>query len=151
MVTLRCSAADAPVTPQKLDIYIGNAVLGAWHVRLHERSLMCSLEANGMADRSGSSVTPSEEQWRAFRATLDRLHIAQWQHDYPNPGGVMDGTQWYIQIVYPDGVLKLRGDNNFPQSDGKPNNDPNWTPTFRQFVTALKALLGRGSCFPDDL
>jgi hypothetical protein len=151
MVTLHCSAANAPVIPQELDIYVGNAVLGAWHVRLHDHSLICSLEANGRADRSESPVTPSEEQWRAFRASLDRLHIAQWQRDYPNPGEVMDGTQWHIQIVYPDRVLKLHGDNNFPDGDGKANSDPQWTPTFREFVRSLKTLLAAGSCFPKDL
>jgi hypothetical protein len=151
VVTVRCSAADAPVIPQKLDIYIGNAVLGAWHVRLHERSLMCTLEANGKLDRSGPSVTPSDEQWRAFRATLDRLHIARWQHDYPNPGGVEDGTQWHIQIVYPDAAVDLRGDNNFPAANGKANADSKWTPTFREFVTSVRTLLGAACCFSKDL
>jgi hypothetical protein len=142
-------AADRPVIPQKLDVYVGNAVLGACHVRLHERSLTCAQERNGVPDENGLPATPNVEQWRVFRAALDRLHIAQWQPHYPNHG-VMDGTQWHIDIVYPDRTFILQGDNNFPDADGKPNSAPYWTATFREFVGALKTLLGSASCFPDD-
>ena len=78
------------------------------------------------------------------------LATSQWQSDYPN-SGVMDGTQWQVEIVYPDQTVKAKGDNNFPEADGKPNLSPNWTPSFRKFVSALRTLLGKASCIPDDL
>jgi hypothetical protein len=150
LLALPCSAADAPLIPQKLDIYVGNAVLGAWHARLHGRSLTCTRERNGAPDENGLPATPSEQEWRAFRDALEHLNVGQWQHHYPNHG-VLDGTQWRIEIVYSDRTFAITGDNNFPEAGGKPNSAPHWTTTFRQFVGALRTLLGSASCFPDDL
>jgi hypothetical protein len=144
------TAAEDSVIPLKLEIYIGNAVLGAWHVRLHERSLTCTREQNGMPDENGLPVTPTQKQWQAFRDVLAQLRVAQWQQDYASTG-VFDGTQWRIAIVYRDHIFAAKGDNNFPDPDGKPNSSPIWTTTFRNFVAAVRTLLGQASCIPDDL
>jgi hypothetical protein len=148
LITAACAAEGESAVPQKLDIHIGNSIFGAWHVVLRGRSLTCTQERAGRADQNALPVTPTDEQWRAFRNALDGLAVFQWQPDYPNHG-VMDGTQWRVDIAYPDRAVKAKGDNNFPDAHGKPNLDPRWTSTFQAFVNALKKLLGEGSLFPD--
>ena len=150
LVALACAAQGEPVVPQKLDIYVGSSIFGAWHVVLHGRSLTCTQEQAGRANDNGLPITPTDEQWRAFHDALQRLAVSQWQSDYPN-NGVLDGTQWQVEIVYPDWTVNAKGDNNFPDANGKPNSSPDWTPSFRKFVSALRMLLGRASCIPDDL
>ncbi|HEV2803709.1 MAG TPA: hypothetical protein VGW57_02145 [Chthoniobacterales bacterium] len=150
LLAAHATAAGDSVIPQKLEIYIGNAVLGAWHVRLHERSLTCTREQNGTPDQNGLPVTPTQKQWQAFRDALAQLRVAQWQQDYASTG-VFDGTQWHIDIIYPDRKFAAKGDNNFPDADGKPNSSPIWTTTFRNFVAAVRRLLGQASSIPDDL
>ena len=150
MLVTEQSGASGVVVPDKLDVYIGNAVLGAWHVRQQERSLTCTFEQNGAPDQNGLPITPSQQEWQAFRDAIEQAGVFRWQPDYPSTG-VFDGTQWRIQISYADHQLAISGDNNFPDANGKANSSSVWTSSFRKFVAALRTLLGKASCIPDDL
>jgi hypothetical protein len=144
---LLASESDSAV-PRTLDIYVGSSLFGAWHVVLHGRSLTCTQEQSGRETQNGLPVTPTEKQWRAFRRALDDLPVWKWQSDYPNHG-VMDGTQWRLEIAYADRTLKAKGDNNYPDAQGKPTSTPRWTASFQAFVTAVKKVLGKDNLFPD--
>jgi len=148
LMAFTCAAGDESVVPQRLDIYVGSAIFGAWHVVLHGRSLTCTQEQSGREDQNSLPVTPSVEQWRAFRQALDKLRVWKWQPDYPNDG-TADGTQWRVHIAYADKTVAAKGSNNFPGPDGMPHSAPYQTETFRAFIDAFKALLGKKSLFPD--
>jgi hypothetical protein len=153
LVILQLITVAGPVegkssVPQQLDIYVGNPIFGNWTVVLHGRSLTYTQKQPQRED-SVLVVTPTDEQWRAFHDALQRLAVFQWQPDYPN-NGVVDGTQWGIEIVYPERAVKSHGDNNFPDAHGKPNASPRKTRTFQAFVDATKKLLGSESLFPDS-
>jgi hypothetical protein len=51
------------------------------------------------------------------------LRIGQWSTEYPS-NGVVDGTQWSLNIAYADHVLHTHGNNNYPDDTAKPNRDP---------------------------
>jgi hypothetical protein len=143
----RSEAQD--VVPRKLDIYFGTPVFGASRIVLHEHSLVVTQQRAGFPDQIAPPVTPTKEQWDAFREALDSLGAPRWQADYPNNRRVFDGTQWHVEIEYADHTLKARGDNNFPDAEGKPKPGAHWTPTFQAFVNAVKRLLGKDRLFPD--
>ncbi|MEW6689334.1 MAG: hypothetical protein AB1452_09635 [Pseudomonadota bacterium] len=73
------------------------------------------------------TVKPSVAQWRAFRQSLDRLNVWQWQPRYHAP--VLDGTGWSLQIEYADRRLVANGHNSHPAS-------------FEAFLEAVNTLLG---------
>jgi hypothetical protein len=132
--------------PTKLDVYVGSSVFGAWHVELHGHSLTC-IEQSGREAQNSLPVTPTKEQWRAFRRALDDLPIWKWKSDYPS-SGVIDGTQWRLEIAYSDRTVKAKGNNNYPDKQGKPSS-PRWTASFQSFVAAVKKLLRKEALFPD--
>ena len=87
-------------------------------------------------------VEPTDEQWRAFRRTLDYINVWQWQAHYPNPG-VCDGTNWSFEVAYSDHALDTGGDNNYPDAQGEPTNLLDQTKTFDRLLRAFTRLAGR--------
>jgi len=83
LITVACSAKAESVIPQKLGIYVGSFIFGAWHVVLHGQTLTCTQEQYGREDQNGLPVTPSLEQWRGFRQAMDKLAVWRWQRVYP--------------------------------------------------------------------
>ncbi len=86
-------------------------------------------------------ITPTATQWREFRQALDDLQVWHWQSAYPGHD-VADGTQWSLEIAYPDHALHAHGDNSYPDDTGKQNRDPEPTKAFKRFLTAVEKLLG---------
>lgn len=148
LITVTCAAEGESVIPQKLEVYVGSSIFGAWHVVLHGQTLTCRKEQSGREDQNSLPVTPTVEQWRDFRQAMDKLAVWRWQRDYPNRD-IADGTQWRVDIVYADRAVSSEGSNNFPGPDGKPNSAPYQTEAFRAFIGAFEKLLGKKRVFPD--
>ena len=91
---------------------------------------------------ASSEVRPSPEDWAEFRRALDAINVWCWRSEYPNPG-ILDGTQWSVDIAYPDRSVHAHGDNNYPGPDGVPNGQPDEPDTFQSFVCAVSRLLGK--------
>lgn len=102
--------------------------------------LLTQATARGHVNRKQKTITATEAQWREFRQTLDDLRIWQWHMDYPT-NGVMDGTQWSLDMAYPDRGLPARGGNNYADDIGNPNGEPKSTNAFNRYLTAVQTLL----------
>lgn len=67
----------------------------------------------------------SKREWDALMRTLfDRLFVHEWKKSYVNPC-VLDGTQWGLTLVFPDGKeWEIHGSNAYP---------PLWDAFYRRF------------------
>jgi hypothetical protein len=135
-------AADPSPAPEKFRAHIGGFGGGDFVVEWRDQVLTYTSRARerGQPART-ESIVPTPAQWREFRAALDELKVWQWKSEYTNPG-IMDGTQWSLDVVYADHSLSSQGSNNFPKADGKPAGQPAPTKTFQRFLGAVKNLLG---------
>jgi hypothetical protein len=91
------------------------------------------------------TVAVSAEQWRQFRADVDKLGIWKWQPSYESLA--LDGTQWAVEIHYLDARLDAKGSNSYPGKAGKASSSLKMTAEFKSFLTAVEKLLGSGRPF----
>ena len=135
------SFADEPTNMPKIFVARIGGFLGAsYTVELREGILFYTAKKESK-DVETAKITPTPAQWKEFRNSLDQLKVWHWHTNYPN-SGVYDGTQWSLEIEYQDHSLKTQGDNNYPNSAGKPNGKPESTKEFDEYLKAVKMLLG---------
>jgi hypothetical protein len=135
------AAAEPSAVPTHFVARIGGFLGSTYSVELKDRTLTYTISSKGQTNVRPATITPTQADWREFRQTLDELKVWQWQNDYPR-GGVVDGTQWLLEISYGDRTLKSRGDNNYPDASGKPTGKPEFTPAFSRYLGAIKKLIG---------
>lgn len=135
-------AAEPFSAPKRFRAHIGGFGGGDFVVELHGNVLTYTARSRerGKPARA-ETVAPTAAQWRDFRTALDELRIWDWKGQYPSQGAV-DGTQWSIEIAYPDQSLAAQGSNNFPDAAGQPHGQPVPTKTFQRYLAAVKNLLG---------
>ncbi len=136
------SAAEPSAVPKTFRAHIGGFGGGDFVVELRDNVLTYTARARerGQPART-ETIVPSAAQWREFRAALDDLRIWEWKKEYASKG-IVDGTQWSIDIAYADRSLAAQGSNNFPDAGGQPTGDPVPTKTFQRYLAAVKNLLG---------
>ena len=141
LTTVTLMSAEKPSSmPKRLSAYIGG-FMGGYQVELRNGSLTCTTFGGGTSKPKRATVTPTAMQWREFRQTLDDLNVWQWRADYPNDRTI-DGWQWTLNVGYADRTIKTRGDNNYPDSVGKPNGEPEPTKAFDRYLEAVRKLTG---------
>lgn len=129
-----------PTIPIRLAAYLGGCFSVSFDLELRDGVLL--VQEGDRPDLKSTRICPSSEEWAAFRRSLDEVNVWCWSADYANPG-ILDGTQWALEITYPDCSVDAHGDNNFPGPDGEPNGGAEETRTFQRFVAAVEQLLGR--------
>jgi hypothetical protein len=134
-------AAEPSAAPTHFVARIGGFLGSTYSVELKDGALTYTASGRGQTNIRHATITPTEAAWREFRQTLNELKVWQWQNDYPR-GGVVDGTQWLFELAYSDRALKSRGDNNYPDADGKPTAKPEFSPAFKRYLAAIKKLIG---------
>jgi hypothetical protein len=139
-ISARPASEPSPV-PTRFVARIGGFLGSSYSVELKDGTLIYTASDRGQANIRHTTITPTDAAWREFRKTLDELKVWQWRSDYPR-GGVVDGTQWLVEIAYSDRSLKSRGDNNYPDAAGKPTGRPEVTPIFNRYLEAVKKLIG---------
>jgi hypothetical protein len=138
---MRMSAADLSPIPQRFSVHIGGFLGASYSVERHGGALTYTIFEKGHMNPKQETITPTQAQWREFRETLDDLGIWQWRTEYPT-NGVVDGTQWSLDVAYADHALHTHGDNNYPDHTGKPNGKPESTKAFNKYLIAVQKLLG---------
>ncbi len=135
-------AAEPSTVPKTFRAHIGGFGGGDFVVELRDDVLTYTARARerGQPART-ETIVPSAAQWQEFRAALDEIRIWDWKSQYSNKG-VVDGTQWSIDITYADRSLATQGSNNFPDATGRPTGDSVPTKTFQRYLAAVKNLLG---------
>jgi hypothetical protein len=134
-------AGEPSTVPTHFVARIGGFLGSSYSVELKDGNLSYTASGRGQTNVRRATIAPTEAAWREFRQALDELKVWQWQQDYPR-GGVVDGTQWLLEIAYSDRTLKSRGDNNYPDASGKPTGKPEFTPVFNRYLEAIKKLIG---------
>jgi hypothetical protein len=134
-------ADERSPVPTRFIARIGGFLGASYSVELHDGALLYTSSESGQRNRKQETLTPTAAQWREFRQTLDDLKVWQWRADYPNHG-INDGTQWSLDIAFADRSLTAHGDNNYPDTTGKPNGSSDSTKTFNRYLAAIKKLIG---------
>lgn len=88
-----------------------------------------------------ASVRPTIEQWREFRRELNAIGVWRWRAQYSRPG-VSDGTQWTLDVIYPDKAIRAQGNNDFPGATQDPSGIPSGSKIFTRYLKAVQRLLG---------
>ena len=134
-------ASEPSAVPTHFVARIGGFLGSTYSVELKDGILSYTASGRGQTSVRHAIVAPTQAEWRDFRQTLNELKVWQWQNDYPR-GGVVDGTQWLLEITYSDRAMKSRGDNNYPDAAGKPTGKPEFTPVFNRYLAAIEKLIG---------
>lgn len=89
-------------------------------------------------------MSPSPEEWAAFRRALDSARVWEWAPEYPDPG-VLDGIGWSIEIEWGPHRITSFGSNAFPSDDdvrvAQDICDSRPTRLFDRFERGLRALV----------
>ena len=143
-VALLCSppliASKTSAIPQRFHARIGGFMGYTYYVELQDGGLQYTRSGGGQKTMS-ARVRPTTEQWTEFRRELDALGIWRWRAHYTNPG-VADGTQWSLDVAYPDRAIKTEGDNDYPGATANPSGVPSGSKVFARYLKAVQQLLG---------
>jgi hypothetical protein len=134
-------AEEPSQAPTRFTARIGGFLGASYSVELHDGVLLYTSSERGQRNQKKEKVTPTAAEWRDFRQTLDDLKVWQWRGDYPSQG-VVDGTQWMLDIAYADRSLTAHGSNNYPGTAGAPNGRPDTTEAFNRYLAAIRKLIG---------
>src|SRR5580704_2545188 len=104
----------ADVVPRTLTFSIITVVGPSYHVRFENGLVTYSSTQPGEKSKPPLHRAPTDEQWREFRRQLDHLKVWQWKPSYGNKLFV-GGTQWSLDIVYPDRSIHTEGHRDFPR------------------------------------
>ena len=130
-------ADDTNVVPKHFKASIETFKRPSYTVELRDSVLVYSIMVRGT--NTEIKITPTFEQWQEFRHTLDNLKVWQWQTRYYNPN-YRDGTGWRLDIGYADHSIRVGGGNSYPDTAGKPSDQP--TVVFTNYLAAVQKLLG---------
>jgi hypothetical protein len=128
-------------TPSRFSASIDNFGRHSYTVELRDGKLLYS-DTTPKSVAQPITITPSSDEWRAFRRALDAIGVWAWHESYMPNEPILDGTSWSLSLRYPDRSLVTGGGNCYPDAHGNPTGVPLRTPAFSQFEAALEALLG---------
>lgn len=74
-------------------------------------------------------IVPTVARWTAFRRKLDKMDVWRWRKHYESELMILDGTQWNLELGYPDRSVQSSGSNAYPEN-------------FESFLRAVRALIG---------
>ncbi len=136
------AADDSSPAPKHFKTAIGGFLGTAYRLDLQDDgTLDYTVAARGGGGEKHTKIKPSAAEWKEFRATLDALKIWQWQPRYAHEG-VLDGTQWLLDVSYADRAIRSEGSNNYPEATGQPNHTSDFTPAFTRYLAAVEKLIG---------
>lgn len=135
------SAAEFSPVPKRFSACIGGFTGASYCIEFCNETLAYTVYEPGSQNANHILITPTSARWSEFRQMLDDIKVWQWHSEYRSEG-VLDGTQWSLDIAYADRALKTRGDNNYPNITGKPNGKPNPSKPFNRYLAAIKKLTG---------
>jgi hypothetical protein len=93
------------------------------------------------ADRLTATVEPSPSDWQQFWQAMDEVELWAWKERYFAPG-VMDGTQWEVEIEWAGRCASSGGSNRYPGYEEEGVEDACETRRFERFTEAVSKLVG---------
>jgi hypothetical protein len=134
------AATEATAAPERFRARIGGFLGYTYEVVLKDDYIDYTRSTGGKKTLS-ARVHPTMEQWKAFRTELDAIGVWQWRAQYSAPG-VADGTQWSLEVAYPDRSIKTQGSNEYPGARSGPSGGPESSKIFARYLKAVQRLLG---------
>jgi len=138
MVLMLCVVlvAKGGETPDALHIWIGGFTGPSYDLSLTNNVLHYRASGKGTRDKTNLEViTPTADQWKAFRTALDEIGIWTWKTNYVDPH-VFDGTQWRVTAKYGEKQITVYGSNAYPEGNG-----PEPSPLFGKLLKAVRQLI----------
>jgi hypothetical protein len=133
-------AGETSAIPQQFHTRIGGFMGNTYEVQLQDGCLQ--YETSGRGNKSDQArVCPTVEQWREFRRELDAIGVWRWRAQYSTPG-VADGTQWSLDVTYPDRAIGTQGSNNYPGDTPDSLGVHSGSKAFTRYLKAVQRLLG---------
>jgi hypothetical protein len=126
--------------PSQFRARIGGYMGAIYRVELRGNSLRYTYWLTGVKHQP-ITITPTAEQWREFRAALEQAKVWRWKATYASPG-IVDGTQWSLELKYADRSITTKGDNNYPGDSADAESHGNPGHLFRLYTDAMNKLLG---------
>ncbi|MDK2990506.1 MAG: hypothetical protein PWR16_2035 [Methanoculleus sp.] len=124
--------------PAAFEFYIGGSAGPSLYVRFADGRLLYEWAGAGGYSGVVTEASPAPEQWARFRETVDRLGVREWEPEYVTAHSCCDVTYWHLRMEMDGEHTVVRGANAYPGSDG-----PEVSKQFREFLTAVKRLIGR--------
>lgn len=87
--------------PLKFECGIGGYCGGSYSIKLLPNGVLEYMSSDfGYDNWKTELILPSQELWEELRLTLDSIDVWKWQEYYANKDGIVDGTNWGIEIEY---------------------------------------------------
>jgi hypothetical protein len=134
------AASEATAAPERFRARIGGFLGYTYEVVLKDDYIEYARSVGGQKPLR-ARVRPTVEQWRAFRTELDAIGIWEWRAQYSDPK-VADGTQWSLEVAYPDRSIKTQGSNDYPGARSESTGGPVSGKIFTRYLKAVQRLLG---------
>ena len=142
-------AQDKPfpdTVPIKFFIQIGGGLDGRNSVELKEGMLLFQCKERGkIVPEKSFEIRPTREAWTRFIQEINTTKLYRWSKNYPNPG-ILDGTQWSIDMEIDGRKIHSEGDNSYPTdgNEAKPTKSfPAKSPAFDRLCQAVSHLVGK--------
>ncbi len=127
--------------PEKLEFSIGGYGGPGYSVSLQDEKVVYrSFQGVSAYSEDETVLTPTDQQWREFKAQIDQIGVWDWEKEYNNPN-VLDGTQWSLEIAYDEQRIQSCGSNRFPGASTGDWDDWSETSEFKALKGALQQLL----------
>lgn len=133
-------ASETSAIPQRFHARVGGFMGYTYEVQLQDGRLQYARFGGGHKSQH-ARVRPTMEQWREFRRELDAIDVWRWRLQYSTPG-VSDGTQWSLDVTYPDTAVRTHGNNDYPGATPDPSGVPSGSKAFSRYLKAVQRLLG---------
>ena len=134
------NASEINGVPQRFHTRIGGFTGPTYEVQLQDGHLEYARFDGGHNSRH-VRVRPTLEQWTEFRRELDAIKIWRWRAEYVNLR-VADGTQWSLDVAFPDRAIKTQGSNEYPGTMPDSSGVSSASEAFTRYLKAVQRLLG---------
>jgi hypothetical protein len=131
---------ETDAIPQRFQTRVGGFMGHTYEVQLQDGCLQYATFGRGIKS-DPARVCPTVEQWSEFRRELDAIGVWRWRAQYSTPG-VVDGTQWSLDVVYPDRAVRTQGNNSYPGATPDSLGVPSGSKAFSRYLKAVQRLLG---------
>ena len=135
ILTFSATAGERAEVPGVMKLFIGGSIYGpTYTVELRDGALHYTERNKGK--ETAAIVTPTPEQWIAFRKALDANDVWSWRRTKSKQ---MHSRQWNVTIAYRGAKIDRSGDGKAP---GRTPAGYEGTIEFNNFTKAVSALLG---------
>ena len=103
--------------PEQLSVDIGGYMGRSYSLETSGGDLKYRAYSMGYKLRKTLTLHPSHDDWQVFLQALDDLDVWNWHSEYL-ASGVVDGTQWGVEILWGERKIISQGSNSYPGSNG---------------------------------